>query len=361
MIWIILIGFSIYVSFILIELIQNKPIVVDEDSNGLLDSIFVYSRQSKFARFHTISICSIILIFLIFALISHIPRSVQVEFTGTEFTTGSIATSAIEEVEELQTVTIRIDGRMQSGIFGAPNFSGLIEIDAYDVTIGTPVSVEFRRTPLGDRRHDGWLRYWEFSEYTSDVWSMITMQADLHLSDARFTSFVISHWHQTQDDYQTLSRRIIVAPATNFDEANQIMEQINVSWAGFRQGIHGTSEGITIRDILRIILSLIIIAMGVYHFRAKVPQNKVLQVSPALWLRYSKIRGILEISIGIILLLTFIWTMYYMNTNMMPIHGGLIIVIVAILIISWLASIILSIKLKPKKIPLSEINPESGI
>ena len=82
--------------------------------------------------------CLIVLVLLFGGIIatSYMPRHIEQEFYGIE-----LLMTGIDEYEILQTVTMRINGRVSYGMFASfPWFNGSIEISGYDFTINNPNS-----------------------------------------------------------------------------------------------------------------------------------------------------------------------------------------------------------------------------
>jgi len=92
------------------------------------------SLNAKLPKMLLICLFIVVVVFGVLVAASYFPRRVQQDFSGIE-----LLMTGENEYEILQTVDIRIDGRIRYGMFAAyPWFDGSIEVSGYDFTIDNP-------------------------------------------------------------------------------------------------------------------------------------------------------------------------------------------------------------------------------
>ena len=196
-------------------------------------------------RLRILKICMIIaaITFCVIVAISYIPRRVQQEFMGVE-----LLVLGEQEYEILQTVDIRIDGRVRSGMFAfSPTFNGTFEVCAYDFTLNdaTAEIFSFRKGSfLG-----GILSYRPFYRshplrgpgtlgmiFTDRNFSSIV----IHITETvardggSYTEITTTDGHGTLRITQSYSavqtNRVIAAPTTDANTALEMMRSNNLFW-----------------------------------------------------------------------------------------------------------------------------------
>jgi len=174
-----------------------------------------------------ICLCLAAIIFCVVIGISYIPRHVQQEFSGIE-----LRITSEDEYEILQTLYIRIDGRVRYGIFASfPLFDGSIEVSAYDFTLDNPhLGISFfngfslggamsypvlvrdaSRSPATRIESLGWI-------YTNEDFSSLV----IHI--AEWTSMGGGSYQGQPGN------RVIVAPATNIIAALELLHSYGFVW-----------------------------------------------------------------------------------------------------------------------------------
>ena len=178
-----------------------------------------------------IGLCAAAIAFGIVAVISYIPRHVQREFSGIE-----LLVTGENEYEILQTLYIRIDGRVRHGMFAAsPMFDGAIEVSAYDFTLDNP--------NLGITFLDGFasgapMFYPVLLHIDGSPVTRIETLGWIY-TDANFSSLVIqiTEWiariggGSSGSYYGRTTNRIIAAPAANASDALELLDAYGFAWS----------------------------------------------------------------------------------------------------------------------------------
>ena len=249
MIWFFYAIIMAYLIFLIVNLFIKKTLS-EEDQKEKTVRVFLLKHATKHTVIRIALLCSFIAIFAFGAVfgVSHIPRNVQQELSGIEFVrTGD------NEASKLREVNISIDGRLHNGMFSRPRFNGYINIDVYPDTGDNKIWMSF--SPFGGRRFSwGGLHYFDFDHrgmrpFGPSGW--------LHFSDSQFSS-VIFDIRETDasiqaptvtqlsedgsavvkvpifelDDDAWRPKHIIVAPATDFESAEYVMQRNGVDWNG---------------------------------------------------------------------------------------------------------------------------------
>ena len=182
-------------------------------------------------------LCAAILFGIIVA-ITYIPRRISQEFSGV-----TVLMQGEDGMEILQTVDIRIDGRLHLGLFAShPVFRGYFEISDRWYTIGNTTQIHFFNG-FGEHDYDrmgAWLVYWTQSRAGPDVLSVFHNVGFIH-TDARFSSLVISlpartEFFSTQIDHATAQTGLqtwhtaIAAPATDIGSVREVLTANDLEW-----------------------------------------------------------------------------------------------------------------------------------
>ena len=246
--WFLFTIIMVYSIILIINLFIKKTLSEEEQKEKTF-RVFLLKHATKHKAIRIALLCSFTAIFAFGVVygVSHIPRNVQQELHGIEFVvTGE------NEATKLREVNIQISGRLDNGMFSRPEFTGYIEIDVYPDTIGTQVWTVFN--PFGNRRFSwGGLSYFVFN------YRYIPVGPDgwLHVSDSQFSSIVFDVRVIDASEQQSIEvqlsennravievpsfeldddawrpKHIIVAPATDFESAEYVMQRNGVDWNG---------------------------------------------------------------------------------------------------------------------------------
>ena len=185
--------------------------------------------MTKWLKILRMCLIAAVVTFGVAVIISYIPRRVRQEFTGIE-----LLILGEQEYEILQTVDIRIDGRVRNGIFSRfPTFNGTFEVCAYDFTLNdATVDISFQR----GYSFGGSMLFRQF-------WRTPSVRAPSPFgtlgwicTDRNFSSFVIhvAEFFPSDSisggDTYTPGNRIIAAPTTDANTALEMMRSKNLFW-----------------------------------------------------------------------------------------------------------------------------------
>jgi len=171
-----------------------------------------------------ICLLTVAIVFGTVVAVSYFPRRIQQVFPGIE-----LLMTGESEYEILQTMEIRIDGRIRYGLFAShPLFEGSFEVSAYDFTLDvTHIGIHFPRGfGIG-----GWMTYPFFERIMGSAITRPRSLGMLH-TDEDFSSLVIhlTEWiyigegsHQGQQ-----GNRVIAAPATDSNSALEVLRSNSV-------------------------------------------------------------------------------------------------------------------------------------
>jgi len=211
-----------FLALLLICLIKNTG---ERDGMSRLFSFLVKNaNKSRPLRIGLIFLCSIAILCSSIVGLSYIPRRISHEMVGLE-----LLMTGPDEAKVLQTVNIRMDGRLHNGIFARPHFRGLIELDAYPATINREISMGFSEAFGAKEFVFGHLRYERIAE--GELWGIITdLHGSFHAKDAQF-SFIVIEINYVEG-HHVFEHRMIIAPAVDVDSARYVMQTIGVNWDG---------------------------------------------------------------------------------------------------------------------------------
>ena len=221
-----------YLIYLLVYFIRGEPLPEKErKENAVLFFLLKHVSRNKAIRLVLIYFCSLTLIFGMIFGISYIPRGVQQDLQGIEFLVTKSYEGEYLQIEELQKVNIHIDGRIRNGMFSTPRFQGFIELDIYPFTVGTRVWTNFSRDCGGESAF-----IWGHLVYWNVPFNRPNLTGNFHASDARFSSFLVIDniriYTVRIDRHCDLERRMIVAPAIDFDSAQDVMQTLGMQWSG---------------------------------------------------------------------------------------------------------------------------------
>ena len=193
----------------------------------------------KSTKITLLCLCAAIL-FSIIVSISRIPRRISQEFSGVK-----VFMANEDEMEILQTVDIRIEGRLYRGLFaGHPVFRGLFEISDRWYTIGNTNQIHFFNG-FGERdvdRMGAWFSYWTQELVGVDLRTEFHHVGFLH-TDARFSSVVIVLSETVPTDPVVAQRAdggtitvsrpqnlVIAAPAADIGSVREVFSANALEW-----------------------------------------------------------------------------------------------------------------------------------
>jgi len=185
-------------------------------------------KLAKWLKILRLCLIAAVVAFGVAIIISYIPRRVQQEFTGIE-----LLVLGEQEYEILQTVDIRIDGRVRNGIFSRfPAFNGTFEVCAYDFTLNdATVDISFPRG-FFDSGPMLYRQFWRNPSVRAP--SPFETLGWIH-TDRNFSSFVIHVAEFFPDPMwgggtNMPGNRIIAAPTTDANIALEMMRSKNLFW-----------------------------------------------------------------------------------------------------------------------------------
>ena len=161
-----------------------------------------------------------VIIFGIVACSSYIPRRVRVEISALE-----LLITDDGEFEVLQTLDIRIDGRLHNGMFASnARFSGIFEICEYLFPENSWTDIWFR-----DGFTHGSLQNVSVGrDINRTAFPVVDWLGTVH-TDRRFSSIAIQimEWENSSGRH---TNRVIVAPATCAETARIALEASGIIW-----------------------------------------------------------------------------------------------------------------------------------
>lgn len=159
-------------------------------------------------------LCCIVLTFVVCYGVRCVPRRIQREFTGVELRQNG------DDVELMQTTSIRIDGWLRNRPFSYPEYTGTFEIGAYPQFNGEA------NVLMSKWFSHGSLSYKWTAEPLSSPGVLYT---DENMSFVAINLFEVTK--AGDGGYLgSTGNRMIVAPAANLSEASNVLLKANIHW-----------------------------------------------------------------------------------------------------------------------------------